>query len=288
MELRIRNDSDFDEFARDQEMEAQPSRSSGIIQVVFGTAILIALIVVERPIQLPRVITDYMNSIQSRELAEAVPLISTPSTPPGNDIGTLVADNHTVPLAGPLNLERNADAPRPQREATAAPAIRSVSDEPPARVPEPPPPTIIATADGPIEVPPASVPESVTPQPSPFSATAAAAASTAVDEQSVKQALQRYRSAYDRLDARLARSVWPTVNEAQLARAFDSLQSQSLTFTACDVSFRGTAAVATCEGTMRYTPRIGSHDSRVEPHVWTFTLRKRGPDWQIDSVKAAR
>jgi hypothetical protein len=108
------------------------------------------------------------------------------------------------------------------------------------------------------------------------------------DEQGVKLALQRYRSAYDRLDARLARTVWPSVNEAALARAFDSLQSQSLTFSACDVAFSGPAAVATCEGTMRYTPRVGSRDSRVEPHVWTFTLRKRGLDWQIDSVKAAR
>ena len=39
---------------------------------------------------------------------------------------------------------------------------------------------------------------------------------------------------------------------------------------------------------MRYTPRIGTRYSRIEPRAWTFTLRKRGPDWQIDSVKAAR
>src|SRR4051812_19540321 len=104
----------------------------------------------------------------------------------------------------------------------------------------------------------------------------------------VKQALQRYRTAYEGLDARSARAVWPAVNEAALARAFDGLESQSLTFEACDVRLRGEAATATCHGSARYVTKIGSRDPRIEPRVWNFTLRKSGSDWKIDSARAER
>jgi len=104
----------------------------------------------------------------------------------------------------------------------------------------------------------------------------------------VKQALQRYRTAYEGLDARSARAVWPAVNEAALARAFDGLESQSLSFDACDVRLRGEAATATCQGSARYVTKIGSRDPRVERRVWNFTLRKNGSDWKIDSARAER
>jgi hypothetical protein len=104
----------------------------------------------------------------------------------------------------------------------------------------------------------------------------------------VKQALQRYRTAYEGLDAQSARSVWPSVNEAALARAFEGLASQSLTFEACDVRLRGEAATAVCHGSARYVPKVGSRDARVEPRIWNFTLHKNGSDWTIDSARAER
>ncbi|MCU1381405.1 MAG: hypothetical protein JWL71_102, partial [Acidobacteria bacterium] len=104
----------------------------------------------------------------------------------------------------------------------------------------------------------------------------------------VKQVLQRYRTAYEGLDAQSAQAVWPAVNEAALARAFDGLESQSLTFDACDVRLRGEAATATCHGSARYVTKIGSRDPRIEPRVWNFTLRKAGSDWKIDSARAER
>jgi len=104
----------------------------------------------------------------------------------------------------------------------------------------------------------------------------------------VKQVLQRYRTAYDGLDARSAQAVFPAVNQAALARAFDGLASQTLTFDACDVQLRGEAAVATCRGSARYVPKIGSREPRVEPRVWNFSLRKTGSDWTIDSARAER
>jgi hypothetical protein len=100
--------------------------------------------------------------------------------------------------------------------------------------------------------------------------------------------LQRYRTAYEGLDARSARAVWPAVNETALARAFDGLASQTLTFEACDVSLRGDIAAAICRGSARYVPKVGSHEARIEPRTWNFTLKRNGIDWKIESARAAR
>ena len=110
-----------------------------------------------------------------------------------------------------------------------------------------------------------------------------------VDEHAmVRQTLQRYRSAYEGLDAQSAHAVWPAVNQVALARAFDGLESQTLTFDACDVRVRGEAATAICQGSARYVPKIGSRQPRIEPRVWNFTLHKSGTDWTIDSARAER
>ena len=67
-------------------------------------------------------------------------------------------------------------------------------------------------------------------------------------DQLIRQALQRYRTAYEGLDAQSAHAVWPAVNQAALARAFDGIESQWFTFESCDVRMRGELATATCEG----------------------------------------
>jgi hypothetical protein len=108
------------------------------------------------------------------------------------------------------------------------------------------------------------------------------------DEQLVKDVLQRYRSAYEGLDARRAQAVWPGVNETALQRAFQGLESQNLTFNDCDVQLRGAAASATCHGTMTYVPKVGSREPHVEPRVWNFTLQKAGDAWHIQNARAER
>jgi hypothetical protein len=112
--------------------------------------------------------------------------------------------------------------------------------------------------------------------------------SSADDELPVQRALLRYRVAYDDLNARSAQAVWPSVNQAALARAFDGLASQKLTFENCDVQLRGEAATATCRGNTRYVPKIGSREPRTEPRVWNFRLSKAGSDWKIDSARVDR
>ncbi len=104
----------------------------------------------------------------------------------------------------------------------------------------------------------------------------------------MKQTLQRYRRAYEGLDAQSAHAVWPAVNQAALARAFDGLASQAITFDACDVQVRGPIASATCRGTARYVPKVGSREPRIEPRTWNFGLKKEGSDWKIDSARTDR
>jgi hypothetical protein len=123
-----------------------------------------------------------------------------------------------------------------------------------------------------------------TPAPAPL-----AAADIETDEAGrVRAVLQRYQTAYDRLDARLAQAVWPGVNQVALARAFDGLESQTLTFKDCDVRLLGSTASARCTGSTRYVPKVGSRAPRVEPLVWNFTLRRDTSDWQIETARADR
>jgi hypothetical protein len=128
----------------------------------------------------------------------------------------------------------------------------------------------------------------IAPSPLPAPAASAVPVPRLDEEMLVKAALQRYRTAYEGLDARSARAVYPAVNEAALSRAFNGLESQSLTFDACDISVRGEAAAVTCRGSARYVPKIGNREPRVEPRVWSFALRKSDGDWKIDSARADR
>jgi hypothetical protein len=122
-------------------------------------------------------------------------------------------------------------------------------------------------------------------------ASEAAVAATSVamvnDQLIIRQTLERYRNAYNGLDARSARAVYPAVNQAALARAFDGLQSQSLVFDACDMHVSGWSATATCHGSTRYAPKIGDRAPHTEPRVWSFTLSKSGNDWKIENARAA-
>jgi hypothetical protein len=124
--------------------------------------------------------------------------------------------------------------------------------------------------------------------PAPAPAPPAAADTEADEARRVRAVLQRYQTAYDRLDARLAQAVWPGVNQVALARAFDGLESQTLTFNDCDVRLLGSTASARCTGSTRYVPKVGSRAPRVEPLVWNFTLRRGTSDWRIETARADR
>jgi hypothetical protein len=123
-------------------------------------------------------------------------------------------------------------------------------------------------------------------------AAGAAAASAVVvprnPETEVTSVLEQYASAYGRLDARAARRIWPTVNEGALAAAFAGLESQNVTFDACEIDVQGATANASCRGRARYVVKVGSREPRTEPRSWQIALRRTGEDWVIDSVRTSR
>jgi hypothetical protein len=106
------------------------------------------------------------------------------------------------------------------------------------------------------------------------------------DEDDVRNVLGRYREAYSELDAFAARDIWPTVDVTALSRAFDQLSSQNVQFKECRLSVGLTTAVANCDGSTQYVPKVGTKGTRIDNRRWRFALHK-GPDgWTIDSVSS--
>ena len=107
-----------------------------------------------------------------------------------------------------------------------------------------------------------------------------------LDARAIENVLGRYRNAFNRLDAGAAVAVWPTVNEKTLARAFERLDDQDVSFESCTIEVGGVHAEAACSGTARYVPKVGSRTPRAEPRQWRFILRRASDGWLIDHVDA--
>jgi hypothetical protein len=198
-------------------------------------------------------------------------------------------DTESVPgNATPVRTARG-DVPSPDRVATAEPAsIPAV-----AASSRPETGAALSSRLPPLERVPLQVEDSsrlvpaeavanvpLTPSPRADAAEASTRAELA-ETGAVEATLRRYAEAYERLDAAAARAVWPSVDERALARAFDGLESQGLTFDRCEVSVAGAMASAACSGRARYVPKVGSRDPLVEQRRWTFHLRKVESGWQI-------
>jgi len=101
----------------------------------------------------------------------------------------------------------------------------------------------------------------------------------------IELVLDRYSTAFSTLNARAAVAVWPTVDEKALARAFDSLDGQNVSFHDCQIATAGVRAEVACTGTARYVPKVGYRGRRPEPHRWNFSLHKANDRWLIDRVE---
>ncbi len=166
----------------------------------------------------------------------------------------------------------------PPLVALAAPVVPALAD---ARdrielvaEPKPPAPAPIDTA----ERAPAAAPVAVV---------AAHAAPVPGDEDHIRAALTRWRTAYSELDAGAAREVWPSVDARALERAFQALKSQDLRFDRCDLTVHGGSAQAACTGRAVYVPRVGNQSPRATPREWTFELKKLDQRWTIASARAS-
>ena len=212
------------------------------------------------------------------------------AAPPGGARSTPAA---TVPAPG------RTIAPEPIANASTAtnpapPPIR-VADEPPAQPARPlaevslPPATALPDAlPTSAAIPAAPAIDPPPPSRAPVetaaaSAASAAAARSASDERSIRAVLGRYEAAYNRLDARAAGSVWPSVDQRALARAFQGLDSQTISLGRCDVQLNGASAHANCSGTAQWTPKVGS-GTQTAARRWQFALKNTGTDWVIASA----
>jgi len=111
---------------------------------------------------------------------------------------------------------------------------------------------------------------------------------TSGEQGKVEDVLRRYARAYADLDAGAARAVWPTVDERALARAFQGLASQDVSFDTCDIQIRGAVANASCRGQASYVGKVGSREPRTEARLWRFELRRDGEAWTIENAEARR
>ena len=224
----------------------------------------------------------------------------------------------TATRNGNAGVTRSADASK-----TKAPKTASRS-RPPAATPAPPPPSVpnwslvsalvrpassssitpidhfsVGTDVTPPAAPtpaPAGLPLSVSPTtawamgsssasvlaPSAPAGTSTTAARTA----SVQSVIDRYRQAFDALDASSVAGFWPSVDARALSRAFAQLDSQQLHFERCDIELAGARAFASCHGYVQLVRKAGSQDPRTESRQWTFTLGEVNDHWVILGVDA--
>ena len=111
---------------------------------------------------------------------------------------------------------------------------------------------------------------------------------TAEEQVRVADVLRRYARAYGDLDVSAAREVWPDVDQRALARAFDGLASQTVSFADCQIDVQGTTANASCHGQASYVGKVGRGAPRTEPRTWRFQLRRDGETWKIANAEARR
>jgi tetratricopeptide (TPR) repeat protein len=240
-----------------------------------------------------------------------VPAIITPPEPTLRPRGTTGTTGTFTPaitsVSGPIAFNQPLNRPLSQPPAVLI-ERRAVVDEPPLRpvgevpddyVAQPLGNRAAAASDAdlmrspvaPVRMPPSTAPPVVTAAalPTPAPATVASAVNLSPGEQSrVEDVLRRYARAYDSLDASAARAVWPSVNEKQLAKAFQDLASQNVSFDSCDIDIRGAVANASCRGQQSYVGKVGDRAPRTEPRTWRFELRRDGEAWKIENAETRR
>lgn len=229
---------------------------------------------------------------------ESVPAIVTPLEPlirPTGTTGTpapptITARSFAMRESSPPAVERTIER-RPAEEDQPSGPLGEVADDFVASRSVP-----AARDAGPAMVQPTAVPD--TPvnadtrgRPAPPAATPASVVSipSGPDQQMrVQEVLRRYARAYGQLDAGAARAVWPSVDERALARAFQNLSSQQVSFDDCEIDIRGAIANASCRGQASYAPKVGKREPRTEPRTWRFELHRDGDAWTIENVDMRR
>jgi hypothetical protein len=194
----------------------------------------------------------------------------------------------TPPTRSRPPIEPTQTEVKPPAPAVTPPATRFMEQPAVLRAPE----TTVAAAIVPAAALPVedapSAPQAAVPAPPPPQPQAFATVATRSEQSEIQQTLGQYRTAYQRLDAQAARTVWPSVDARALGRAFSSLTSQQLAFDSCVFDITGNNATAHCTGSASYTPKVGGGGPRSELRQWTFRLQKAPDGWKIQSAQIRR
>lgn len=161
------------------------------------------------------------------------------------------------------------------------PVVESVTATPVAVAPP------ARRVDVPGGLPAASVPSAVASTSETAPVDVREAVAPGINEQSrVADVLNRYARAYGDLDVAAAREIWPNVDQRALARAFDSLASQTVSFDDCEIDVTGAIANVSCRGQASYVGKVGRGVPRNEARTWRFLLRRDGESWKIATAEA--
>jgi hypothetical protein len=187
-----------------------------------------------------------------------------------------------------LTTSVRGPAAEPSRITTATPVPLARDSAPPAALPGITTTAItpeVASAGGVAPVPGAvatvgALPLAATPNAASPPGPSTLVATTAV----IESVLSRYAAAFTARDVAAARAVWPGLNERGLIRAFESVEEQQFDLGDCVITATPPRAVASCDGTAQYVPKVGSKRVRSEPRHWTFHLQQRGEGWSIEAV----
>jgi hypothetical protein len=102
--------------------------------------------------------------------------------------------------------------------------------------------------------------------------------------QQLLQVLQRYKNAYEALDANAVAAVYPSVNVGNLKSAFEqfSKMSYDVKVHVDGIRIDGQTATVTATETIRPVSKSVRADPRTATAV--FTMRRSGTSWIIQSV----
>ena len=204
-----------------------------------------------------------------------------------SEVVDAVAAPSPLPVERRRNDDRGALAPARRESAPRAESVLAEASPPEPIAASGIPEAAKAHAAAPVDAPPPPMIDIAERAAAPATVATAAvlADSTPGDEEHIRAALTRWRTAYSALDASAAREVWPSVDARALARAFQALKSQEVRFDRCDLTVNGGSARAACTGRAVYVPRIGRQSPRATSHEWTFELTKSDERWTIASAR---
>ena len=249
------------------------TRSEGAGDPVIAAAPLSASIpvpAVPSPEPLPSPVERFAAETAAAPAANLLPAVAEPQPPerPAEEIAPApIPRTQLIPIAPAISDAIRQEVSAVATRTSALPDVPTVGalKLPVAADPAPPALKLPVAAD---PAPPAAAPA---PAPS--------------QEPAVRSVLDRYASAYSALDVDAAQRVWPGVNRGALARAFDSLESQHVSFNDCRIDVAGGTASALCSGTTSWSPKVGGGGSRTETRNWTFELARGNAGWEIVSAR---